>query len=110
MQRLFINRIEELEKILKYGQVEQDNLNSNFDGNLITLIVNDDHSMAIIYDSSKAFGRVPEIAVERTLFGIEQLVSILGNYIPVYDKNNNLLFSLDNYNLIRILNQDTYLY
>ena len=77
------------------------NINSNFDGNLITLIVNDDHSMAIIYDSSKAFGRVPEIAVERTLFGIEQLVSILGNYIPIYDKNNNLLFSLDNYNLIR---------
>ena len=101
MRKIYINKIEELERILKYGEIELSNLNKDSDGSLIELNIFDDNSISIIYDDSKAYYRAFEIAKERTLFGIFQLIAIIGIYIPVYDKNNNLIFTKENYDLIR---------
>ena len=100
MRKVYFKRIEELEKILKYSELDHSNLFDN-SNTLMELVIEDDYSMRINYDSSKAFYRVLEIASKRTLFGMEQLITILGNYIPIYDMNNNLLFSKEDYDLIK---------
>lgn len=100
MRIIYIRRIEELEKILKYSELEYFNLEDSPD-TLMELIIDDDYNMKIRYNSKKASYKVIEIAGERTLFGIEQLITILGTYIPVYDMNNNLLFTQEDFNKIK---------
>ena len=100
MKKLYVSRIEELERILKYGQVEAQNLEKNYN-TIMELTINDNNEFSIAFDASKVYYRVPEIARERVLFGVYQLISILGNYIPVYDMNNNLLFTKENFDSIR---------
>ena len=99
MHKVYIKKIEELERILKYGQVESDNLQK--DDNTIMELTIDDDKMSIIFDGSKIYYRVPEIAKERVLFGVCQLITILGNYIPIYDMNNNLIFTKEQFDVIR---------
>ena len=99
MHKVYIKKIEELERILKYGQVESDNLQK--DNNTIMELTIDDDKMSIIFDGSKIYYRVPEIAKERVLFGVCQLITILGNYIPIHDMNNNLIFTKEQFDVIR---------
>ena len=100
MRTVYIRRIEELEKILKYSEIELYNLEDS-PNTLMELVIDDDCNMKIIYNSNRAYYRVEEIEVERTLFGMEQLITILGTYIPIYDNDNKLLFTKDNFDLIR---------
>lgn len=100
MRKIFIRRIEELERVLRFGELEQSNLYDGYD-TIMELTIDDNNQISISFDPIRVYYRVPQIASERVLFGVYQLITILGNYIPVYDKNNNLLFTKEYYEWIR---------
>ena len=101
MRKIFIDKIEDLEGIIKYGEVELKNLGERPNGALIELVIFDDNRITIIYDYTKVNYHESLIDSERMLFSIEHLITITGNYIPVYDKIGKLLFTEADYDYIK---------
>lgn len=96
MNNIYIKDLVDFENILKDKKIDRRENNS-----LSPLIYCKDLDCFLLDERKIYFKKVPELSTSRFLKALELLEAINNRYIPIYNKNKDLLFTKEKFNLYR---------
>lgn len=98
--KLYISKLAVIPDLLDGKDVE---LETSYNGQPLCLVNKEtiEDSCFIVDSSATMYPTKPEFAYSRYLYSLKTLISISGQYMPIYDENNNLVFSKDEFLMYR---------
>ncbi len=98
--KLYISKLSLIPDLLDGKDVE---LETEYDGQPLCLINNETISDSYFIVDSKVpiYPDKPEFAYARYLYSLKTLIAISGQFMPIYDENNHLVFDREEYEMYR---------